>query len=311
MIKSKYLISMELLLIVVIIAGCVTQISPDGKMMSSVTGELKINGEPELNQNFKLIYKIISISGIDASNVVAQIKLPVNVELVSGNLEWKGSLEKDVPKEIEVELKVVKVGQYEIKSNVMHYFTDDPNGSREGNSDVLYLDVSEKGASVSDQPPENNWRSNRAFGIPFYENEISANLQFGFTQLPELNKEVELVMKVIPKEDINRARLTIILHDKGLKLVKVASVTRPTIDSEWTDKSGVELLSDNNQISWIGDLKENEEFTIKLIVKATTTGSGGIYSSISTDDNSKGKVEPIQISVNKYGSTIDKDLINE
>ncbi len=308
--NQKYFLGFFFIFVIVTIIACTTQTNQSGKMSSAVTGELKISGKPSLNQNFKLIYKIVSRR--EATNDVhVKIELSKNIEIVSGNLEWKGSLEKDIPKEIEVELKVVKIGQYEIKSTVINYFTDDPNGPREGSSDVVYLDVSEKDASLSDQPPKNNWESASAFGIPSYENEINADLIFGFTQIPELNKEVGLVTKVFPKEDINNARLTTILHDKGLKLVKVDSVTRPTINSEFTDTSGIDLLSDNNQISWTGDLKQNEKFEIKLIVKTITTGSGEIYSSISTNDNFKGKVETIQISINKYGATLDKDLISE
>jgi len=307
--KVKYIIGIALLILVVILAGYVKQIQTGGKITSAVTGELEISDKPLLNQNFNMIYRISSRT--DAINVEAEITLPENIELVSGNLKWSGSLEKDKSVDIPLELKVTKIGQYEIKGMVMHYFTEDREGSREGDSDIIYLDVSEKDASVSDKAPENNWRSARAFGTPFYETEINAHLDFGFTELPELNKEVNLLMKVTPHEDINNARLTIILHDKGLKLVKVDSVTRPTKESEWTDKSGVDLLSDKNQISWIGNLNKDEEFIINLVVKTTVTGSGGIYASVSTYDNSEGKVEPIQISVSKYGATLDKELISK
>ena len=65
-------------------------------------------------------------------------------------------------------------------------------------------------------------------------------------------------------------------------------------------------------------MKKEEEFEIKLIVKTIATGSGGIYSSVSqskrvgdiTHGNYAGKREIIQISVNKYEASLDKDLIN-
>lgn len=299
--KLNYLIGIILLIVVFVFIGYIKQSEDnvhDTKITSPIKGKLEIIGKPLLNQNFELIYKLSS--SINASNVVTKIRLPENIELISGNLEWIGNLEKDQDIELPpIELKVIKIGEYSIISNF----------------DNIYLDVSEEDASVSEKPPRNNWWSTRGFALPYYENETNVDFEFGFAELPELNKEVGLITKIIPKENINNARVIIILHEKGLKLVSVDYVTKPTRQSEFTDKSGVDL--GHNQISWVGDLKEGEEFKIKITVKTIVTGNGEIYSSVSMSKREgdityagyQGITESIKISVNKYGASLDKDLI--
>ena len=181
----KYLLG--ILIIVVLISGCF-KVPPSIKMtppeLLGPKGEIEIVGKPLLNQNFKLIHKMTS--SIDVSDVKVKIILPENIELISGNLEWTGDIEKEQTIELESTLRVTKIGLYEIKSSL----------------DITYLDVSEKDAVVSDEAPENKWSSAKMFAIPSYEREINADLEFRFTEIPELKKEVGLITKVIVNEDI-------------------------------------------------------------------------------------------------------------
>jgi uncharacterized protein involved in tolerance to divalent cations len=309
--KLKYIIGVILLLVMIV--AWMFIIPTYYRNTSSIIAKFKFIENPTLNHDFKMVLKLSSKIG--NHNAHAEIRLSENIELISGNLNSIVSLMKGKVTEIPLTLKITKIGEYKISGFIDGIHVENDEGKkiyRPGcGADKIYLDVSENDVNVSHRAPKNNWRSSSSTFVSTTEKKTNADIEFGFTQLPELNKEVNLLLKVISGEEIRDARINIGLHRLGLKLVKVLYVTRPTKKSEYTNYSGVTFFSDINSIYWRGDLKKDEEFIIHLIVKTVTTGSGSIYCTVSTHNYSKRKSERIGISVGKYVTTITNDLIEE
>lgn len=278
---------------------------------SSIITEFDIIDKPLLNHNFKLVLKISSLSENDSAH--SEIILPKGIELISGNLNSTISFEKGNEIKIPVILKVTKIGEYKIIGKTYTVMTKDNVGYLMGGraGDRIYLDVSENDANISDEAPTNNWWGKYFTQSLNYENELNVDIEFGFTELPERNKEVNLLLKVKPRDNIDRARINIALYRLGISLVKVSSVTRPPVKIDFTKRTIKVFESENNHYSWTGNLIKDEEFLINLIVKVDTTGVGSISAGVESYDKSEGRNERIEISVGKYVTTINDELIVE
>lgn len=266
-------------------------------------------GEPKLNQTFKVTFAITDngiespVYDISTQNNNLEIILPEGIELVSGDLnmhiDYLGFKEKkEFPP---IELKVIKNGYYNIKSHLDFteiwivksgevpypgsYQSVDNNIS--GTVDWIGINVGTKdNYSVIDyNPPVNEWVVNSPTGFLISHEErlptdspryISQDFNFYFSELPEYNKEVELVFEIIPEKDYPDSRINLLLGQKGIDIVDIISVTKPTIPDEFTSGDS-DIFNNERQYRWRGDLNKGEPFQIRFLVKTKYYGSGHIY----------------------------------
>ena len=267
------------------------------KIDTPMNVNLSISGIPSLNMVVKLMFTATPLE--NAPNTTVQILLPDEFVLVAGDLFWNGDLAKNETILLNASVEAVKMGDYVIKasaiSNQISYIF--------GKTDNLYISVFETTATVSDKAPINNWVNKAA--IPLSQNcdEISANLSL--SSLPLLNKEVGLVFMVTPLIDISNAQVDVVLPEKGLEIVEIKPPSKPSIPSEFTHPSGLDVLG--NQLTWNGDIAKNETLLIEVVVKSTVTGRGYIYGSVRAtrhDGVLMVKTVQLDISVTEWSTTV-------
>jgi len=141
----KIILVLSAVLIAVILAGCVQE-----KVVPSAPIEvyLAISNAPALNQTAELTCTITSHE--DAPNTTAQIKLPEGFELISGDLKWKGDLEKNSQKSFKATVKSVKTGNWAIEAIAETKLKD---GESYSVVDYIYVVLGNVTASVSKTPP--------------------------------------------------------------------------------------------------------------------------------------------------------------
>ena len=267
------------------------------KPIAPMNVNLSMSGIPSLNTVVKLMFTATPLE--NAPNTTVQILLPDEFVLVAGDLFWNGDLAKNETILLNASVEAVKMGDYVIKasaiSNQISYIF--------GKTDNLYISVFETTATVSDKAPINNWVNKAA--IPLSQNcdEISANLSL--SSLPLLNKEVGLVFMVTPLIDISNAQVDVVLPEKGLEIVEIKPPSKPSIPSEFTHPSGLDVLG--NQLTWNGDIAKNETLLIEVVVKSTVTGRGYIYGSVRAtrhDGVLMVKTVQLDISVTEWSTTV-------
>jgi len=116
---------------------------------SPIQVDLSISNAPALNEMAELTCTVTS--SYDAPNVTAEIILDYGLELVAGDLVWKGGVIKDTPIQFRVTLKPLKLGNWVIQAKAGYspyegaYYTDGGG---------LYISVGEDSATVSRGRPE-------------------------------------------------------------------------------------------------------------------------------------------------------------
>ena len=127
------------------IGGCYKETPP----ASPVKVELSIANAPALGRTAELT--CIVTSHYDAMNVTAEIILPDAFELVSGNLSWKGDIASNGQGKFKFMIKSVKIGNWAIEARA-GYLPRGPGGGWYGDTDYIYISVSEDSAQVSEKP---------------------------------------------------------------------------------------------------------------------------------------------------------------
>ena len=146
--NAKIILILSAVLIAVILAGCVQEVE---KVVSPIEVCLAISNAPALNQTAELTCTITSRE--DAPNTTAQIKLPEGFELISGNLTWKGDLEKNSQKSFKATVKSVKTGNWAIEATAESKLKDGEPSESYKAVDHVYVVLGNVTASVSKTPP--------------------------------------------------------------------------------------------------------------------------------------------------------------
>jgi hypothetical protein len=146
--NAKIILVLFAVLIAVILAGCVQE-----KAVPSAPIEvcLAISNAPALNQTAELTCTITSRE--DAPDTTAQIKLPEGFELISGNLTWKGDLEKNSQKSFKATVKSVKTGNWAIEAIAEAKSKEGEPSESYKAVDHVYVVLENVTASVSKTPP--------------------------------------------------------------------------------------------------------------------------------------------------------------
>ena len=268
---SKFWI-LTILIFSVLIVSCKTitekefrQVPPEPS--SPLQAKLSLSENPLLNKPVTLTLSFKSI--IDAPNTFAKIILPNEFEVVSGNLEWKGDLSKDIEQKIETQVKATKVGYYQLHGSAF---------SRQGESyyfgDVGTIDVEiTPDNAIIGSKPKNNWHDpSVGMAIPLPENNEQIESELTISSTPELNKEFTIIYRVTPLinlPDPERTYMSLVLPPKGFEILNVQFS-----EGGETYENNLEAL---NQFSWEGSIDKGQTIEIKANLKVIDTGWGNLY----------------------------------
>jgi len=176
---------------------------------SPIKVELSISELPVLNEPVALTCDVTSCN--DASNSTAQIKLSDGASLISGNLEWQGNLEANIPVSFSAQIVFERTGHQTIEAIASHVI-DDKNGW--GDLDVIYLDIgiesSTFGWPVSPVP---------VVRIPDKWSDIKTNLEI--SHAPKLNEPAKLFVTILSPVDFPGLTAEIIFY-QGVELLEGA-----------------------------------------------------------------------------------------
>ncbi len=116
---------------------------------------LSVDENLQLNQEARLVFTVTPIVNVNgAPNTTIQIALPDEFKLISGEIFWKGDINKDETVKLECIIKPIKEGFYIIKATAIS------NQSRKyapyvfGKFDALYINISKDNVTISHNDPE-------------------------------------------------------------------------------------------------------------------------------------------------------------
>jgi hypothetical protein len=102
-------------------------ISPNSDMLtgpsSPLSVDLTMERAPRLNETVVVTCTVKSL-GYDAPDTTASINLPEGVVLVSGNIDWHGDLNADIPIEFSAVIKFTEEGKWIISAVANHVFSE-------------------------------------------------------------------------------------------------------------------------------------------------------------------------------------------
>jgi len=150
---------------VIIIAGTIL-ISNYTKKEKGIDSEIKISSPLSIEllispftEETKTIGRQAEITATvsaikDVDNVNAEIILPEGLKYISGDLKWQGNVTKDTPITFSATIETIKIGDnWKIEGRAIHYTSvDDPFGYTFGDSDFIYVTVSETEILISNEP---------------------------------------------------------------------------------------------------------------------------------------------------------------
>ncbi len=190
---------------------------------------------------------------------------------MSGNLEWHGNISANEERRIEAVVKSTKTGYYKILGVVQ--------GEVFGNSDIIYLEVSNNDAIIGSKP-ENNWyEPAQGQSVPVPENSGNIKSELLILQKPELNKEFTAIYRITPLENILDTRyrqMSLVFPPKGLEVIDVKF------------PEGGKNYKYNGQLSWQGDLNKNQTVEIRATFRVVDTGWGPIIGELNIQAGTDG-----------------------
>lgn len=147
-VKSVVAIALLLALLLTLLPGCW-----GGAPSLPIEARLSFSEPPILGKPVEVTatFNLIEIYEDVARDVTARIILPEGFELVSGGVEWYGDFFPGDSYTLDATVKSVKTGDWKIEARAEF---SPGEGSYLVGSTVLYVSVSETGATVSDRPPE-------------------------------------------------------------------------------------------------------------------------------------------------------------
>ncbi|MFZ3077109.1 MAG: hypothetical protein WA139_01520 [Candidatus Aenigmatarchaeota archaeon] len=266
------------------------------KESSPLQAKLSFSDKPLLNAPVGLVLTLKSMMvnnpNVAFQNTSARIELPDGFEFVSGELEWHGYMSANEERKVEAVVKSTKLGYYKITGVVQ--------GEAFGNSDIIYLEVSDNDAIMGSKPANNWFEPAQGQAVPMPENNGNIKSELLILQKPELNKEFMAIYRITPLEDILDTRyrqMSLLFPPKGFE---VSDVKFP---------EGGKTYRNNGQLSWQGDLSKNQTVEIRATFKIIDVGWGSIIGELSIQAGTDGSkfVQDAKIAdlyVDKYSGNL-------
>ena len=321
--KRMCFIGIVLIVIILLFVLIFIKINPSlltpAKMNSGIELDFKKTGNPKLNEIFTITYSVKNTSrdvyNKELTNLKLDLNLPDGVELISGNLNMQiDSLKAGDSKEFTpLKLKVIKNGAYNIESNLKYnkYSNannlSDTNTTNEFNTEMPYfehkvfIETLDDFYFIDDKPPKNEWVINSAKGLALTRSNDGGikfqDFNFYFVELPAYNKEVILVFEIIPEKDYSFSNVNLNLGQRGIDVIKILSVTKPTQPNEFV-VGDLSVDKDKRNYSWNGDFIKDEPFKIEFLVKSKYCGSGNLYLTVNN------KIMKAHVSVSRFKTDV-------
>lgn len=204
--------------LMLVLAACVGPTEPPGTTSPAVSlspsspikVELSISKLPVLNEPVDLTCNVTSRS--DAPNSTAQIKLSKGASLISGNLQWQGDLQANIPISFSAQIVFNETGHQTIEATAIHVI-DDKNSW--GDLDAIYLDIGTESSTfgwpVSPVP---------VVRVPDKYSVIQTDLEI--SHAPKLNEPAKLFITILSPVDFPDLTAEIIFY-KGAELLEGAT----------------------------------------------------------------------------------------
>lgn len=233
-----------------------------GAPSSPMQGTLTLLAKPLLGIPVSLVFKFKSAT--PAPNTEAKIELPDGFESVSGIAIWTGDLTENQEQQIEIVIRAVKVGYYQLKGSAF----SQQEGLYFGDTDIIDIEITANDA-IPGSRPENNWyEPSRTQAVPISQNNQLISSQLLISDNPALNQEFTVVYRVVPGIDLpdgQRNQMSLVFPPRAFEIV---SVEFP---------HGGEIYQHPDQLSWKGSIARDQAVEIRATFKVINTGWGVVY----------------------------------
>jgi hypothetical protein len=198
-------------------------------------GDFSVTGEPVLNQEVEIVFTVNPV--LEAPHTEIRFYLPEGIELVQGDLTWKGDIKKDELVQVKITVKPIQEGQWMIWSYVESVFS---SKRKEHYTYYLVFLTSKESGQVS-----RTW-----FYPPSPEGEaklMMINMILDAPPDPRVGEEIVLTFSLIASKDLSTVRAVVVLPE--------------------------EFTLVNGSLEWTGDLKEAEIIeVIRITIIPTERG---------------------------------------
>lgn len=198
-------------------------------------GDFVVTGEPILNAEIEIAFSVKPF--VDSLSTEIEVFLPEGIELVQGDIYWKGDIGRDEVIQIRFAVKVIQEGEL----NIYAYVKGMLDGKHEKDRTYyLYFLTSKDSGQVS---------RTRFYPIsPEGEAKLMmVNMILHAPPDPKVNEEIVLTFSIIASEDLLNVRAFVVLPE--------------------------EFILVSGALEWTGDLREAEEITaIQVRVVPTEIG---------------------------------------
>ena len=246
---GKWEKSIVVILMCIVCTGCINQ---DKGAETAVAledyfrGDFSVTGEPVLNQDVEIVFTVNPV--LKAPNTEIRFYLPEGIELVQGDLTWKGDIKKDELVQIKITVKPIQEGQW-----IMHSYVESVFSSKRKEHYTYYL--------VFLTSKESGQVSRTWFYPPSPEGtslDIPIGLALKSTPTPDVGEEVVLTFAVMASEDMPAVKAVIVLPEEFILL------------------DGI--------LEWSGDLEKEKEEIFQITIKTTERGRFEIMGILTYDD---------------------------
>lgn len=198
-------------------------------------GDFVVTGEPFLNNEVEIVFSVNP--PVDSLDTEIQIFLPEEIELVQGDLHWKGDILRDEVVEIRTTVKPVQEGQWEIHVYVKGML--DGKYEKDRTYYLVFLTSKDSG-----QVSRTSFYYEPANGKIMKE--MIVGLILRPVPTPNVGEDVVMNFVVLASKDMTDVKVTIVLPEE---FILVAGT-----------------------LEWAGDLKKEKEEIFQITVKPTEIG---------------------------------------
>ncbi|GEM_PF-2597795 len=211
-----------------------------------IQSHLSIPNPPSLGKTAELIFTMTALA--DANLIQASVRMPPELKIISGNLEWSGNLAKGETLELKAVIKATSVGKWTIQSDC--YYSPHEAGGVYVLSVPLTLYVFKDGADTVESPP--------------LKSPPQVSIELSFSSLPALHEKAELTCVIVALDgDLPKAQIGVNWRTSGFQLI----------------------IGDDY---WRGALQEGIPLELKLVLEPTVTGTLGVMADVAFfDENSE------------------------
>jgi hypothetical protein len=234
---KKWKIFIVIILFSTIITGCIQQKEDTGTLALEdyFRGELVSLGEPALDSVVELVLTLNP--PVDSLDTEVNFILPQGIELVEGDLPWKGDILRDQTVEVRIKVKPVREGQWVLESYVEGLL----GGKYLKNFSYFLVFLTSRDSGKVSKTRFYDDIQTETMGI-----RIPVGLSLESTPQPNAGDEIVLTFYLLASEDTPDVKAEIVLPK--------------------------EFIYVSGTLEWSGDLKKDQKETFQVTLKTTVMG---------------------------------------